>query len=357
MAADTAHPGSPSCRQLPNRHSRANSSISANVSRIPASTFHNANSRSPGVSISNAPPGKRNKCRAVVVCRPLLSASRVGLVACFSSANNRFSSVDLPTPDEPSNTIVFPGQRSASSASIPFPVRALSASTGTPIAARSVSATCAATSTHSSALFSTTNGATPESQHCARYRSSRRGLKSISSAATKNAVSTFAAITCCSTRLPGALRENTPRRGNTQCNMDRSSPTASAATQSPAAGHSTSRFPSAMLLNFPDGSAQLSPNSPASLHNPRCCETTRAGFAPPQSLSPNRSFHIASKYPFQPKSSKRTRAPSCRKAAFDTASARTQCGSAIGGDQNKRTPTQSQTQEFNSMNGEGVLLA
>ena len=142
--------------------------MSANVSLIPLSTFHNANSRSPGVSISSAPPGSRNNSRAVVVCRPLLSASRVGCVACFSSRSNRFTSVDFPTPDDPSNTIVFPGERSASNASIPCPVRALNAITGTPIATRSVYAIRAATSSHSSALFNTITGRTPESQHCAK---------------------------------------------------------------------------------------------------------------------------------------------------------------------------------------------
>ncbi len=86
--------------------------MSANVSFIPLSTFHNPNSRSPGVSISSPPPGRRNICRAVVVCLPLLSASRVGFVACFSSRSNRFTSVDFPTPEDPSNTIVFPGDSS-----------------------------------------------------------------------------------------------------------------------------------------------------------------------------------------------------------------------------------------------------
>src|SRR5580698_3061685 len=134
----------------------------------------------------------------------------------------------------------------------------------------------------------------------------------MSSAATRNATSTFAAITCCSTRLPGAFRENTPRRGKTQCNMARSSPTISAATQSPTAGQAASPSTSAMPRSLPEGSAQHSPNSLAILHSPRCCEITRAGFA--VSSSPeNRSFQNASKYPSQPKSSKSTRAPSCRK--------------------------------------------
>src|SRR5580698_3411299 len=134
----------------------------------------------------------------------------------------------------------------------------------------------------------------------------------MSSAATRNATSTFAAITCCSTRLPGAFRENTPRRGKTQCNMARSSPTISAATQSPTAGQAASPSTSATPRSLPEGSAQHSPNSLAILHSPRCCEITRAGFA--VSSSPeNRSFQNASKYPSQPKSSKSTRAPSCRK--------------------------------------------
>ena len=146
------------------------------------------------------------------------------------------------------------------------------------IATRSVSTTRAAMSSHSSALFNTIAGETPESQHCAKYRSSRRGLKSISSAATRNARSTFAAITCSSTRFPGAFRENTPRRGNTRCRVARSSPTISAATQSPtASGQSSPRFPHQQIpRNFPDGSAQHSPQTCQQLSTTHAAAKRRA---------------------------------------------------------------------------------
>jgi hypothetical protein len=164
-------------------------------------------------------------------------------------------------------------------------------------------------------------------------------------------MSTFAAMTCCSRRLPGAWRESTPRRGSTQCRIARSSPTLSAATQSPTAGHVASPSPSAMTRSFPDGSDQHSPNSPATRHSPRCCDTTRAGTA--LRSSPNRSFHNASKYPFQPKSFKNTCAPSSRKVRqIGIALARTPCGSAT----HQRAQTNARRRDRklnNSMNGKG----
>jgi hypothetical protein len=151
-------------------------------------------------------------------------------------------------------------------------------------------------------------------------------------------------------RFPGAFRENTPRRGNTQCRIARSSPTTSAATQSPTAGQAASPSKSATPRNFPDGSAQHSPRSPAILQSPRCCETTRAGFTL-SSRSPNLSVQNASKYPFQPNSSKSTRAPSCRKAA---STPRPRERSAVtrfrrSGAQSIARRRKSQAQQLNSM--------
>ena len=63
----------------------------------------------PGVSRTSPPPGSSTSCRCVVVCRPSPSSSRISRVASSSSPASVFTSVDLPTPDEPSSAIVRPG--------------------------------------------------------------------------------------------------------------------------------------------------------------------------------------------------------------------------------------------------------
>jgi hypothetical protein len=167
--------------------------------------------------------------------------------------------------------------------------------TGAPNATHSISAARTAASMQASALFNTNTGLAPDSQHCARYRSTRRGLKSPSSADTSKAVSTFAAITCSSIFFPADLRTNRLRLGKTSRMTAAFSPSrSSTATQSPTAGQSAPS--SAVSRNLPAASAQHSPNSPATRQNPRCCAITRAGTTP--SRAP--SFQLASKYEFHP---------------------------------------------------------
>ena len=60
-----------------------------------------------------------------------------------SSPSSAFTSVDLPTPEEPSRTTVRPGPRYGSSSSRPSPVTELTGWTGTPIATDSISAIAA----------------------------------------------------------------------------------------------------------------------------------------------------------------------------------------------------------------------
>ena len=185
--------------------------MSANArSRSPSQI---CSSRSPGVSISSAPFLSALSCRWRVVCRPRPSR-RSSAVGISSRPASRFSSVDLPTPDDPSRTIVRAGVRYASSASTPSPVTLLSACTGTPIATASAASIVSGSSFRSS-FVSTTTGSAPLSQAVARYRSSRRTLKSPSSPETMKIVSTFATRTCSSAFSQGVLRETFVRRGST----------------------------------------------------------------------------------------------------------------------------------------------
>jgi hypothetical protein len=133
-------------------------------------------------------------------------------------------------------------------------------------------------------LFKTMTGFALDSQHCARYRSTRRGLKSPSSAETSSTVSTLAASTCSAIFFPGVLRTNALRRGNTsRISAGPLAVSSSTAAQSPTAGQSASS--SAAKRNFPAASAVCSPKSPATRQHPRCCATTRAGTVLSRSLS------------------------------------------------------------------------
>jgi hypothetical protein len=173
-------------------------------------------------------------------------------------------------------------------------------------------------------LFNRMTGLAPDSQHCARYRSSLRRLKSLSSPATIKAVSTLAASTCLSMLLPATFRAKWLRRGRTACNVARSpSSRTSALTQSPTAGQSPPASHSPRSL--PEGAPQVSPKSPAIRHKLRCCDTTRAGTQPGAA----HSGHMASKNEFQPNPSLdarlNTRLPSrCPRAASGVASTQTQ---------------------------------
>src|SRR5229473_5219794 len=269
--------------------------MSAKTCATPSSASHSCISRKPGVSISNAPPGKTSSSREVVVCRPRLSLSRTGCTSWTASPRSRFAIVDLPTPEEPSSTNVCPGLRNSPSSLNPCSVFALTTHTAVPIATRFISTAFSRASSQASALFNTITGLAPDSQHCARYRSTRRGLKSISNADTSSAVSTFAAITCSSIFFPGDLRTNLLRLGKTsRITAVVSVPWSSTATQSPTAGQSAPS--SAARRSLPLASAQHSPKSPATHQNFRCCPTTRAGTALFQ--SPPRQN--ASKYELHP---------------------------------------------------------
>ncbi len=76
--------------------------------------------------------------------------------------------VDLPTPDMPRSTTVRPGPIQASSASRPSARRADATSTGAPEATARTSPIRAGTSSHRSALLSSTTGSAPLDQASAR---------------------------------------------------------------------------------------------------------------------------------------------------------------------------------------------
>ena len=74
---------------------------------------------------------------------PAPAGARVGSGQHLSSGARRFTSVDLPTPDEPRSAIVCPGCRYGSSSPRPSPVTALTACTDTPIVTGSTSSSSA----------------------------------------------------------------------------------------------------------------------------------------------------------------------------------------------------------------------
>ena len=116
------------------------------------------------MSITIPPPGRRISSRWLVVCRPSSSSARISPVDIRSLPAKRLTSVDLPTPLEPSSTAVTPGAIRARSSSQPSPVFALTTCTGTPCAAASTSATKAERSSKRSAFVSTISGLAPLSQ-------------------------------------------------------------------------------------------------------------------------------------------------------------------------------------------------
>ena len=105
----TAQPGSPSWRQSLKRHAAASSAMSSKATSTPSSAPATSSARMPGVSMRKAPPGSSNSSRWVVVWRPRESSSRTAAVAWRCSPRSALTSVDLPTPDEPSTTAVWPG--------------------------------------------------------------------------------------------------------------------------------------------------------------------------------------------------------------------------------------------------------
>ena len=147
--------------------------------------------------------------------------------------------VDLPTPDEPSRATVRPGSRNGARSPSPSPALAAVTITGAPWAMASISRRRASGSPARSDLLSTTTGTAPFSRVRSRARSSRRGLKSRSSPATRKTVSMLAARTCSFTSSPAALRAKRLRRGSTATTWPRSAPgVRRSATQSPTTGSS-----------------------------------------------------------------------------------------------------------------------
>ena len=76
-----------------------------------ASSTSGRKARRPGVSITQAPPGRRCSERDVVVCLPRLSCARTAPVSCTAAPSSVLVKVDLPAPDEPSSTSVCAGAR------------------------------------------------------------------------------------------------------------------------------------------------------------------------------------------------------------------------------------------------------
>src|SRR5438093_1939604 len=250
------------------------------------SASHRASSRIPGVSRTRPPSGRRWSCRRVVVCRPCPSSSRISRVAATSAPASRFSSVDLPTPDEPTKATVRPGPIRALTSSTPRPSTELTTMTAAPAATRVTSARAAPTSTSvwRSALVSSTTGSAPLSQAIATYRSRRRRLSSAFSDATTKTMSRLAPTTCASVRRPGACRTSAVRRGSRAWMTVSPTMPPSTATQSPTAGNAAGSS-SAWNRKRPLTAARCSPASPTSRYEPRSSATTRAGSRPSAACS------------------------------------------------------------------------
>ena len=116
----------------------------------------------PGVSIRQAPAGNGMRARNVVVWRPRESLSRTSPVFMRSSPRSVLVSVDLPAPDDPTSTTVWPGSSHGASCATLSGSLALTVNTGTPCAVRSAStSTASAAYSVRSALVSTTTGCAP----------------------------------------------------------------------------------------------------------------------------------------------------------------------------------------------------
>src|ERR1019366_6164045 len=107
----------------------------------------------PGVSIRAPPAGSSMSSRWLVVWRPRLSDSRTSAVRRRSSPIRRFTSDDLPTPDDPTSASVRPTARYGRSGSMPSGLRVCTATTGAAPARAAASAIRAATSPHRSLLI------------------------------------------------------------------------------------------------------------------------------------------------------------------------------------------------------------
>ena len=79
-------PGSWSCLQSRNRQCSIRSNTSANARSMPSPDSHRLSARTPGVSISQPPPGSGSSSAATVVWRPRWSPLRTSVVACTCDA-------------------------------------------------------------------------------------------------------------------------------------------------------------------------------------------------------------------------------------------------------------------------------
>ena len=169
-AARTAQPGSPSWRQSRNRQPSGEvGDVGERGRRGRPTAPATPSERMPGVSMRSAPPGSRTSSRWVVVWRPRESSSRTAPVRWRSLPSSALTSVDLPTPEEPSTTAVRPGGRwSSARAATPSPVSAEIVRTSTPGATASAATRSPSGSSATSALLSTITGVAPPVHATAR---------------------------------------------------------------------------------------------------------------------------------------------------------------------------------------------
>ena len=177
MASRILHPGSLVWVQSENLHIFVSSSMSLNVSLMPASAFHIPSSLIPGVSIIIAPLGNIIRFRDVVVCFPRESFSLISDVFIISFPYNVFINVDFPTPDDPRKTIVFPFEKYFWIFSKPSLVLQLIAYTSTPKAIFSTCSTYSWAFGTKSLLVSIITGIPPDSHVKLKYLSIRCKLK------------------------------------------------------------------------------------------------------------------------------------------------------------------------------------
>ena len=216
----------------------------------------------------------------MVVCRPRPSCARTGPVSWASWPRSALTSVDFPTPDEPTIAASEPGGRCPRNASSPAPSRAATATTGAPTARRAASSSArpgrrpgrqqVGLREHDDGLRAavpreargTARGVAGSSRRRGRWRA--------------DTTSTLAATGCATTARPAALRASTLVRGSTATTVPRpSSGRAATATRSPTTGRSTAE--AASKRSRPVGSASSSPSAVTTRQRPPTAATTRAG--------------------------------------------------------------------------------
>ena len=132
IAACTAQPGSVPCAQSRNRHPRGQLLDVLERLLEPFLGVPERELAHPGRVDQAAAAGEHDQ----LAVGGRVAAAAVGReappVASRSEPHRRFTSVDLPTPDEPTSVAVRPPARWATSSSMPSPVTAETTCTGTP---------------------------------------------------------------------------------------------------------------------------------------------------------------------------------------------------------------------------------